>query len=260
MKRARSELQKVQPLPGAMRLNRYLAQSGLGSRREVEKLITRGEVKINGKNVRDLATRVDLLRDEVVVRGESVRPVAALVYLMLNKPAGYVTTVKDEASRQTVFALVKHPVRVFPVGRLDLDSEGLLLLTNDGELTYRLTHPRFKVPKVYRVVLNEPLPPAAAQRFQDGVIIDETHRVRGELRFASANDRRRCEVAIFEGRNRQIRKMFAALGYQVKGLQRIQIGPLLLGKLKLGAWRYLTEKEIQLLKAAVALRDDDVKF
>ncbi|MDZ7361645.1 MAG: rRNA pseudouridine synthase [candidate division KSB1 bacterium] len=250
----------VQPLPGTMRLNRYLAQSGLGSRREVEKLITRGEVKINGKNVHDLATRVDLLCDEVVVQGESVRPVNTLVYLMLNKPAGYVTTVKDEGSRQTIFALVKLPVRVFPVGRLDLDSEGLLLLTNDGELTYRLTHPRFKVPKVYHVLLNKPLQPTAVQLFHEGVIIDETCRVQGELRFTNVNDHRRCEVTIFEGRNRQIRKMFAALGYRVKGLQRIQIGPLLLGKLKLGAWRYLTEKEIQLLKAAVALRNDEVKF
>jgi 23S rRNA pseudouridine2605 synthase len=234
-----------------MRLNRYLAQSGLGSRREVEKLITRGEVIINGERVRDLATQVDLNRDKVVVRGENVRPVAIPTYLMLNKPAGYVTTAKDEDRRQTVFALVNHPMRVFPVGRLDLDSEGLLLLTNDGELAYRLTHPRFKVPKVYRVLLNEALRPAAAQQFRAGVMIDATHRVRGELRFPNANDYRRCEATIFEGRNRQVRKMFAALGYRVKGLQRIQIGPLLLGKLKLGTWRYLTEKEIAQLKEIV---------
>jgi len=257
MKRARNELRSIQP-SGTMRLNRYLAQSGLGSRREVEKLITRGEVKINGKSVRDLATQVDLHRDDVVVRGESVRPVSVPTYLVLNKPAGYVTTAKDEAGRQTIFALVNHPVRVFPVGRLDLDSEGLLLLTNDGELTYRLTHPRFKVPKVYRVLLNEILRLADAQSFRDGVIIDETHRVRGELQFPNANDHRLCEVTIFEGRNRQVKKMFAALGYRVKALQRIQIGSLILGKLKLGTWRYLTEKEIKSLKAAVKLLDTEV--
>jgi pseudouridine synthase len=236
-----------------MRLNRYLAQCGLGSRREVEKLITRGEVKINGKGARDLATQVDLHRDEVAVRGESVRPVALPTYIMLNKPAGYVTTAKDEAGRPTIFSLVNHPVRVFPVGRLDQDSEGLLILTNDGELTYRLTHPRFKAPKVYRVLLNEVLRPAAAKDFREGVVIDEKHRVRGELRFPNANDRRLCEATIFEGRNRQVRKMFAALGYRVKTLQRIQIGPLRLGKLKLGAWRYLTDKEINRLKEEVGL-------
>jgi len=248
MQRLSNERQNVF---GAMRLNRYLAQSGLGSRREVETLITRGEVKINGKVVRDLATQVDVARDEVVVRGESLRPINVPTYIMLNKPVGYVTTAKDEAGRQTVFALVKQPVRVFPVGRLDQDSEGLLLLTNDGELAFRLTHPRFKMPKVYRVFLNEALRPAAAQRFREGVMIDETHRVRGDLRFPKASEQRLCDVTLFEGRNRQVRKMFAALGYRVRGLQRIQIGPLRLGKLKLGTWRYLTDKEVNQLKTAV---------
>jgi len=253
MKPARSEQQMTAEASGTMRLNRYLAQCGLGSRREVEKLIIRGEVKINGKSVRDLATQVDLTRDEVAVRGDRVRPANVPIYIMLNKPAGYVTTAKDEAGRQTVLALVKHPMRIFPVGRLDRDSEGLLLLTNDGELAYRLTHPRFKVAKVYRVRLEEALRPAAAQSFRDGVMIDETHRVRGELNFPNANDPRLCEVTIFEGRNRQVRKMFAALGNRVKGLQRYQVGSLKLGNLKLGAWRYLTDKEIHFLQQAVKL-------
>jgi 23S rRNA pseudouridine2605 synthase len=248
----RSELQNIQP-SGTMRLNRYLAQSGLGSRREVEKLITAGEVKINGKSARDLATQVDLHQDEVVVRGENVRPVAVPTYIMLNKPSGHVTTAKDEAGRRTVFDLVNQPVRVFPVGRLDQDSEGLLLLTNDGELTFRLTHPRFKVPKVYHVLLNEMLRPADAQRFRDGVVIDETHRVRGELRFPNVKDQRLCEVTIFEGRNRQVKKMFAVLGYRVKSLQRIRIGSLILGKLKLGTWRYLADHEIEQLKNLLKL-------
>jgi len=258
MKRTRDREQNFSPAADTMRLNRYLAQSGLGSRREVEKLITRGEVKINGQRVRELATQVDLRRDDVVVRGESVRPVTVPTYIMLNKPAGYVTTAKDEAGRRTVFDLVKQPMRVFPVGRLDQESEGLLLLTNDGELTYRLTHPRFKVSKVYRVLLNEVLRTPEVQRFRDGVMIDETHRVRGELSFPNLKDQRLCEVTIFEGRNRQVRKMFAALGYRVKALQRIQIGPLLLGKLKLGTWRYLTDKEIKVLKAAVKLIDAEI--
>jgi len=258
MKLTPSHEQNFSSSADTMRLNRYLAQSGLGSRREVEKLITRGEVKINGQRVRELATQVDLRRDDVVVRGESVRPVTVPTYIMLNKPVGYVTTAKDEAGRRTVFDLVKQPVRVFPVGRLDQESEGLLLLTNDGELTYRLTHPRFKVSKVYRVLLNEVLRTPDVQRFRDGVVIDETHRVRGELSFPNLKDQRLCEVTIFEGRNRQVRKMFAALEYRVKALQRIQIGPLLLGKLKLGTWRYLTDKEIKVLKAAVKLLGTEV--
>jgi 23S rRNA pseudouridine2605 synthase len=234
-------------------LNRYLALSGLGSRREVEKLITEGLVKIDGQTIRSLATQVDPRHDEVSVRGETVRPVIMPTYVMLNKPVGYLTTAKDEAGRPTIFELVNPPVRVFPVGRLDRDSEGLLLLTNDGELANRLMHPRFKVPKVYRVWLNMPLRSEAAQRFRKGVLIDKTYQVRGELRFPTAGENRLCEVTIFEGRNRQVRKMFAALGYRVKALQRIQIGPLTLGKLKIGAWRYLSENEIKLLTKAVSL-------
>jgi pseudouridine synthase len=177
---------------------------------------------------------------------------------MLNKPAGYLTTAKDEAGRQTIFELVNHPVRVFPVGRLDRDSEGLLLMTNDGELAFRLTQARFEVPKIYQVWLDKGLRPAAVPQFRDGVLIDATHRARGELRFPKSNESRFCEVTIWEGRNRQVRKMFAALGYRVKALQRTQIGPLMLGKLKLGAWRYLTDKEIKLLKEAVTLLAEKV--
>jgi pseudouridine synthase len=251
MKRGRSDLLEISQAPDMMRLNRYLAQCGLGSRREVEKLITGGEVRINSEIVRNLATQVDVSRDEVIVRGERVRAVTLPTHIMLNKPVGYVTTAQDEAGRKTIFELVNHPVRIFPVGRLDRDSEGLLLLTNDGELAYRLTQARFKVPKVYQVWLDKGLRLAVAAQFRGGILIDEAHRVRGELRFPKSNETRFCEVTICEGRNRQVRKMFAALGYRVKALQRTQIGPLLLGKLKLGAWRYLTDKEIKLLKEAV---------
>jgi 23S rRNA pseudouridine2605 synthase len=251
MKRGRSELLEISHAPDMMRLNRYLAQCGLGSRREVEKLITRGEVRINGEIVRNLATQVDSSRDEVIVRGEHVRAVTVPTHIMLNKPIGYVTTAKDEAGRKTIFELVNHPVRIFPVGRLDRDSEGLLLLTNDGELAYRLTQARFKVPKVYQVWLDKGLRSAVVSQFRDGVLIDDVHRVRGVLRFPKPSESRFCEVTIWEGRNRQVRKMFAVLGYRVKALQRTQIGPLLLGKLKLGAWRYLTDREVEQLKETV---------
>lgn len=242
--------------PQLIRLNRYLAQSGLCSRREADRWIAEGRVKVNGKIVTELGVQVDGAIDVVVAAGEVLRPSLALTYIMLNKPAGYVTTASDEKGRLTVFHLVKTPVRVFSVGRLDRDSEGLLLLTNDGDLSYRLTHPRFKVRKTYRVALKEALDERAARALQRGVRIPEVRLpVSGELRFPNAEDRRFCEMTIMEGRNRQVRKMFAAVGFPVKRLQRIQIGPLRLGKLGVGEWRYLEQREVKLLNQATSGRD-----
>ena len=209
---------------------------------------------MNGKVVRTLGVQVEPGRDEIKVRGERVRAVDILIYVMLNKPAGYVTTASDEKGRPTVFNLVRTPVRLFPVGRLDRESEGLLLLTNDGELAYRLTHPRYKVPKVYRALLDRAAAPGAVKSFREGVKIDALKPARGELRL-SPGDRRFCEVTIVEGRNRQVRRMFDALGYRVKKLERLSLGPLRLGDLAQGRWRYLTGKEIaQLEQAAKPLR------
>jgi pseudouridine synthase len=241
----------VEPL---IRLNRFLAMSGVCSRREADRLIEQGEVKVNGKTVRTLGVQVDPEHDEVRVRGNVTRAVQARAYVMLNKPAGFVTTVKDEQGRPTAVSLVRAPYRLFPVGRLDFDSEGLLLLTNDGELSHRLMHPRFKIPKVYRVLLNEPAAAETARAFERGVKIEaEGKPVRGELRFSHPRDHRLCEVTIWEGRNRQVRRMFAKTGLRVKGLQRIQVGPLRLGKLQLGAWRHLADDEIERLFDAVNL-------
>lgn len=241
--------------PQLIRLNRYLAQSGLCSRREADRWIADGRVKVNGRTVTELGVQVDGTNDVVVAAGEVLRPSLVLTYIMLNKPAGYVTTASDEKGRLTVFHLVKTPVRVFSVGRLDRDSEGLLLLTNDGDLSYRLTHPRFKVKKTYRVILKDALDERAAKALQRGVRIDEArHPVAGELRFPNQEDRRFCEITIMEGRNRQVRKMFSAVGYAVKRLQRLQIGPLRLGRLGVGEWRHLEEREVKLLNQAASGR------
>ncbi len=234
----------------AMRLNRYLALCGVCSRRHADALILSGEVAVNGKVVRTLGVQVEPERDEIKVRGERMRAVDILSYVMLNKPAGYVTTASDEKGRSTVLNLVRTPVRLFPVGRLDRDSEGLLLLTNDGELAYRLTHPRYKVPKVYRVLVHRAVVPDAIKSFRQGVKLDAFRPAQGELRI-STSDRRFCEVTITEGRNRQVRRMFEALGYRVKKLERICLGPLRLGNLAPGKWRYLTSKEIAQLEQAV---------
>lgn len=234
-----------------IRLNKYLASCGVGSRRACDLLIVAGEVVVNGERVRTLGVQIDPALDRVKVRGEELQAATILTYVALNKPAGYVTTAKDEKERRTVLDLIRMPVRVYPVGRLDRESEGLLLLTNDGDLAFRLTHPRFKVPRVYRVLLDAPISEANAKKFRQGVRIDEEGMARGEIKFPYADDHAICEVTIFQGRNRQVRKMFAALGYRTKGLQRVSIGPLQLGRLKIGEWRHLTLKEVQQLKDAV---------
>jgi pseudouridine synthase len=238
-----------------LRLNRYLAMCGVCSRRHADALILSGAVAINGKVVRTLGTQIDPAGDEIKVRGARVRAVDIPTYVMLNKPAGYVTTTSDEKGRAAVLQLVRTPIRLFPVGRLDRDSEGLLLLTNDGELAHRLMHPRYKAPKVYRVILQQAAPPGVIASFRRGVKIDAFKPAKGELRFLPGN-RRFCEVTIVEGRNRQVRRMFEALGCRVKNLQRIRLGPLALGSLPVGAWRYLNRKEIAQLKQAVVGRAD----
>jgi len=242
-----------------IRLNKYLASCGLGSRRACDVIIANGEVVVNGQRVRELGVQIDPTHDRVRVRGEDLQAATILTYVVLNKPAGYVTSAKDEKDRRTVLDLVKMPVRVYPVGRLDRESEGLLLLTNDGDLTFRLTHPRFKVPRLYRVLLDAPIAEPHAKKFRQGVRIEEGDVVSGEIKFPYADDRAICEVTIHQGRNRQVRKMFDALGYRTKGLQRVAIGPLQLGRLRIGEWRHLSPKEVQQLKEAVRVPDGNLQ-
>ncbi len=236
-----------------MRLNKFLAMAGIGSRRGVETLITSGQVKVNGRRIDHPGFRVNPQSDFIEVQGNPITVSYVPTYIALNKPPGYITTAKDEKGRNTVFKLVQTPVRVFPVGRLDRDSEGLLILTNDGALASRLMHPRYKVEKTYRVLLNHPLTPSQVHAFTSGVKIGPRTIVKGKLSFPNPANRKLCQVTIAEGKYRQIRRMFAALGLRVIALQRIQIGPIRLGKLPLGEWRYLTEKEIKALKKEVGL-------
>lgn len=236
-------------------MNRYLALCGLGSRRHCEELILAGRVEVNGRRVRQLATKV-AETDEVTVDGRPVRPAEKPIYVMLNKPAGVVTTARDERQRKTVVDLVPERQRIFPVGRLDKDTEGLLLLTNDGELAYRLTHPRFEIDKVYRVRLDRSLKPADRRRLEQGVALDG--RKTSPARLQQVDDvGREWLVTIHEGRKRQIRRMFSVLGYRVVYLRREQLGPVCLGDLPVGAWRYLTAAEVSHLKRAVELRNGD---
>lgn len=233
------------------RLQKVLAAAGLGSRRRCEDLIREGRVHVNGA-LAQIGVSVDPAVDRVDVDGKPVgrRALRKRVYVMLNKPCDYVSTVKDQAGRPTVMELVGSvEERIFPVGRLDRDTEGLLLLTNDGDFTYALTHPSHGVEKVYVATVNGG-PPAdeALDKLRSGVLLEDGLTAPARVRRLSDGA---IEIGIREGRNRQVRRMFAHLGHPVLTLRRVRFGPLQLGKLPLGSFRHLMRNEVErLLKAA----------
>jgi len=236
-----------------VRLQKVLAQAGLGSRRSCEDLIEDGVVSVNGA-VAVLGRRVDVENDLVEVHGVAIGVRPDLVHYLLNKPAGVVTTVTDPQGRSTVMGLVPNDVRVFPVGRLDADSEGLLLLTNDGEPTYRLTHPRFGVDKEYLVEVGGNVAPHALRTLRRGVELDDGITSPATVSQLSPGVLR---VVIHEGRNRQVRRMCDAVGHPVTRLVRTRIGPLSDRTLKPGAWRALTRDEVRELERAAGSGEPD---
>ena len=227
-----------------MRLNRFLAAAGLGSRRHCDELIAAGKVTINGKTCTDFSAQPDV-RDHVKVNGKLVH-VASPLTIMLHKPAGFVCTRRDPHVRDTIFDLLPAKFsQLFNVGRLDAQSEGLLLLTNDGGLTERLTHPSHKIDKEYEVTLDRPWDPAVTSKLLRGMFLDNGRARIAQLRSISST---RLRVVLRQGINRQIRRMFEAVGYRLKRLVRIRIGTLRLGDLPLGHWRALTSRELKLLE------------
>jgi len=235
------------------RLARYLARSGVASRRRAEGLIATGRVAVNGVVVTTPAFNVDPERDRVTVDGKPVGP-EPRVYLVLNKPPGYVSTVSDPHGRPTVLDLVPRIGRLYPVGRLDADSEGLLLLTNDGELTVLLTHPRYHVPKTYRVWVAGVPDRSALTRLARGVELEDGPTAPARVRMVRAGRGGAVlEFTLYEGRKRQVRRMCAAVGHPVRRLVRVGLGPLSLGDLPPGRWRELTSGEVAALRRA-ALR------
>ena len=234
------------------RLNKYLASCGAASRRGADKLIQDGRVRVNGKVVSELGTSVNPANDSVTVDGVRVKPVAEYTYIMLYKPKGCITTVNDELGRKTVYDYltdidVPHLV---PVGRLDYDTEGLLLLTNDGDLTFSLTHPSHEVEKTYIVKVEGEMPEHKLAQLRKGVVIDGVKTNRSRVKLLEYKDGiSRLRVSITEGRNRQVRKMFEAVEREVIFLKRIAVGELRLGGLARGAYRYLTDAEIAYLKS-----------
>ncbi|HEX2867997.1 MAG TPA: pseudouridine synthase [Ignavibacteriales bacterium] len=224
-----------------MRLNRYLSECGLGSRRKVEEFILQGRVEINGKTIDQLAYNVDPDRDTVTFDGEKVKRQMKAYYL-LNKPKGFVTTTSDEKKRRTVMELIKTNVKVVPVGRLDYNTTGVLLLTNDGDFTNYLLHPNNKVRRVYRAVLDKPLDPKDKEKMLKGIYLDGKKGRFEEIIVTKKSTI--VNVIAIEGRNHFVKNMFQALGYNVVELSRINYGGITLGDLPPGGWRELTAAEI----------------
>ena len=233
------------------RLNKYLASCGVASRRESEKIILDGRVSVNGKIVKELGTQINELKARVLVDGNLVQPVMEYTYIMMYKPKGCVTTLKDDKGRKTVFSYLEdlNVPHLVPVGRLDYDTEGLLLLTNDGDLVHALTHPSHEVEKTYLVKVQGEVAEHKLAQLRKGVVIDGVKTAKSRIKLKEfKDDISSFEMTIHEGRNRQIRKMFEAVEKEVIFLKRISVGRVRLGGLARGTYRYLNDSEIDYLK------------
>ena len=231
-----------------IRLNKYLANAGVCSRREADEFIQAGVVTVNGNVVTELGTKV-LRSDEVKFHDQTVS-LEKKVYVLLNKPKDYVTTIDDPQQRKTVMDLVKNacPERIYPVGRLDRNTMGVLLLTNDGELACKLTHPKFLKKKVYHVFLDKNVTAHDLQQIADGIQLEDGEVHADAIEYADPNDKTQVGIEIHSGKNRIVRRIFESLGYHVVKLDRVQFAGLTKKNLRRGDWRYLTEKEVDMLR------------
>ena len=231
----------------AERLQKYLAEAGVASRRKCEELILQGKVEVNGRIVTELGTKVTS-NDIVKYNGKIVKPEEEKVYILLNKPIGYVTTAHEQFGRDKVLDLVKINKRIVPVGRLDMYTSGALILTNDGELVNKLTHPKNEIEKTYNVTLKGIITEQEINQLKKGVIIDENYMTKPAkvkiLKIDEEKDISRIQIIIHEGKNRQVRKMCEAIDKKVLALHRSKIGNIDVKDLKLGQWKYLSLKEI----------------
>lgn len=224
------------------RLQKFMSAAGVASRRHAEAMILAGKVKVNGQVVRELGTKVDPEKDKVMVDGKKVRPRTEFIYLAMNKPKRCVTTREDPRKRKTVFDFLRPELRnaIWPVGRLDFNTEGLLLFTNDGDLTQKLTHPSFEHDKEYEVKLDKELSSGRIEKIESGMMIDGKKTAPAKLRIQGTT----VYLTIHEGMNRQVRKMFGELGYSVLNLKRIRIGKLMLGDLASGQTKPFAPKDV----------------
>ena len=230
------------------RLNKYLAHAGIASRREADELIQEGLVSVNGQVVREMGHKVQE-KDVVKFKGNIIRP-EKKVYILLNKPKDYITTTDDERNRKTVMELIRNAtqLRVYPVGRLDRHTTGLLLLTNDGELTQRLSHPKYEVKKVYHVTLDKPLAQPDIEKIAEGITLEEGIARVDSIAYADPRDKKHIGIELHIGWNKVVRRIFEHLGYEVKNLDRVYYGGLTKKILPRGKWRYLSEREVVMLR------------
>lgn len=231
------------------RLQKVMAHAGIASRRKSEEFIRHGEVKVNGKLITEPGYKVDPEQDKILVRGEDIS-LETKVYILLNKPAGYISTVDDPQNRKTVLDIIPNiSQRIYPVGRLDRDSRGLLLLTNDGDLTYKLTHPSHEIQKTYLVEIKDRIKQNKINKLEQGIELEDGLTSPAKAKILKSGDNNSIfTLTISEGRNRQVRRMCKKIGYRVIDLKRIRIGPLSLDEIPEGKYRYLSDKEIKLLK------------
>lgn len=241
------------PEPTRIRINRYLSMCGIASRRKADRLVLEGKVEVNGRVMRDLGTKIDPARSKVFVDGKQVVQVHDFVYLVMNKPKDTITTLSDERGRKTVMSLVRSKQRVYPIGRLDRNTTGVLLLTNDGEFANRLMHPKYEIPKSYLVTLDEPLKSQDAERLRKGIELSDGMTAPADLFLVPGSKGKEIGITIHEGRNRQVRRIFEALGYEVKKLDRVAYGPVTTEGLPRGKVRPLTHSELKKLREMAGL-------
>ncbi len=232
----------------SIRLQKFLANSGIASRRKCEELILEGKVSVNGKVISELGTKVNPDVDKIEYCGKQVHNSEKMVYILLNKPIGYVTTAKDQFDRDSVLDLVKVKERIVPVGRLDMYTSGALILTNDGDFVYKVTHPKHEITKTYTVTLRGIVQNDAVEKLRNGVEIDDYVTRPAKVKILKIDQEKnisRLEITIHEGKNRQVRKMCEAIGSKVVALHRSKIGDIGVKNLELGTWRYLKDFEVK---------------
>ena len=237
--------------PGKLRLNRFIANSGLCSRREADEIIQKGYITVNGKQIRDLGVKVSY-NDDIRYKGKRLSA-EKKVYILMNKPRGYVTTVEDPHAEHTVIELLKDacPERVYPVGRLDKDTTGVLLLTNDGDLTKKLTHPKYERKKIYHVFLNKPVTKNDLASLAEGILLDGERVSADAAAYADPDDKTQVGIELHSGQNRVVKRMFESLGYRVRKLDRVYFAGLTKKNVQRGKWRFLSQKEVTMLKRGI---------
>lgn len=232
------------------RLQKFIANSGICSRRKAEEYIVNGFVKVNGNTVRELGTKINPDKDEVMVKNQRIKKVNKKIYVLLNKPIGYVTTTKEQFGRDMVTDLINIKEKLLPVGRLDMYTSGALILTNDGEFIFKVTHPKYEIEKTYNVTIRGEITEDEIEKLRNGIQIDDYVSGKAKVKILKIDKEKgisRIEITIHEGKNREVRKMFSALDKKVLALHRSKIEDISVKNLKLGEWRYLSDSEVKSL-------------